>query len=32
MKTFLKKAVLENFMCYAYAEFDFFEITKTLLS
>lgn len=30
MKTFLKKAVLENFMCYAHAEFDFFEITKII--
>lgn len=28
MKTFLKKAVLENFMCYAHAEFDFYAITK----
>lgn len=28
MKTFLKKAVLENFMCYARAEFDFYAITK----
>lgn len=28
MKTFLKKAVLENFMCYAHAEFDFYSITK----
>ena len=30
MKTFLKKAVLENFMCYAHAEFDFFKITKIM--
>lgn len=28
MKIFLKKAVLENFMCYAHAEFDFYAITK----
>lgn len=28
MKTFLKKVVLENFMCYAHAEFDFYAITK----
>lgn len=26
----LKKAVLENFMCYAHAEFDFFKITKIM--
>lgn len=30
MKTFLKKAVLENFMCYAHAEFDFYDITKII--
>lgn len=30
MKIFLKKVVLENFMCYAHAEFDFFEITKII--
>lgn len=30
MKTFLKKAVLENFMCYAHAEFDFYAITKII--
>lgn len=30
MKTFLKKAVLENFMCYAHAEFDFYAITKIM--
>lgn len=30
MKTFLKKAVLENFMCYAHAEFDFYSITKII--
>lgn len=28
MKTFLKKAVLENFMCYASRTFDFYDITK----
>lgn len=28
MKIFLKKVVLENFMCYAHAEFDFYAITK----
>lgn len=26
----LKKAVLENFMCYAHAEFDFYAITKIM--
>lgn len=26
----LKKAVLENFMCYAHAEFDFYSITKIM--
>lgn len=30
MKMFLKKAVLENFMCYAHAEFDFYSITKII--
>lgn len=30
MKIFLKKAVLENFMCYAHAEFDFYSITKII--
>ena len=30
MKIFLKKVVLENFMCYAHAEFDFFAITKIM--
>lgn len=30
MKVFLKKAVLENFMCYAHAEFDFYAITKIM--
>ena len=28
MKIFLKKAVLENFMCYASRTFDFYDITK----
>ena len=26
----LKKVVLENFMCYAHAEFDFYDITKII--
>lgn len=26
----LKKVVLENFMCYAHAEFDFYDITKIM--
>lgn len=30
MKIFLKKVVLENFMCYAHAEFDFYSITKIM--
>ena len=30
MKTFLKKAVLENFMCYASKIFDFYDITKII--
>lgn len=30
MKTFLKKAVLENFMCYASRTFDFYAITKIM--
>nr|DAM84029.1 MAG TPA: chromosome partition protein [Bacteriophage sp.] len=30
MKTFLKKAVLENFMCYASRTFDFYDITKIM--
>lgn len=30
MKIILKKAVLENFMCYAHAEFDFYAITKII--
>lgn len=29
-KAVLKKVVLENFMCYAHAEFDFFAITKIM--
>lgn len=29
-KAVLKKAVLENFMCYAHAEFDFYSITKII--
>lgn len=29
-KTILKKVVLENFMCYAHAEFDFYAITKIM--
>lgn len=29
-RTVLKKVVLENFMCYTHAEFDFFEITKIM--
>lgn len=29
-RAFLKKVVLENFMCYAHAEFDFFKITKIM--
>lgn len=28
MRATLKKVVLENFMCYAHAEFDFYAITK----
>lgn len=28
MRATLKKVVLENFMCYAHAEFDFYTITK----
>ena len=28
MRVTLKKVVLENFMCYAHAEFDFCAITK----
>ena len=30
MRSVLKKAVLENFMCYAHAEFDFYAITKIM--
>lgn len=30
MKAMLKKVVLENFMCYAHAEFDFYAITKIM--
>lgn len=30
MKATLKKVVLENFMCYAHAEFDFYAITKIM--
>lgn len=29
-RAFLKKVVLENFMCYAHAEFDFYAITKIM--
>lgn len=29
-KTVLKKVVLENFMCYAHADFDFYAITKIM--
>lgn len=29
-RTVLKKVVLENFMCYVHAEFDFFKITKIM--
>lgn len=29
-RTVLKKVVLENFMCYAHAEFDFYAITKIM--
>jgi DNA repair exonuclease SbcCD ATPase subunit len=29
-RTVLKKVVLENFMCYAHAEFDFYSITKII--
>lgn len=29
-KAVLKKVVLENFMCYAHAEFDFYAITKIM--
>ena len=30
MKIFLKRVVLENFMCYAHAEFDFYDLTKII--
>ena len=30
MEVTLKKIVLENFMCYAHAEFDFYSITKIM--
>ena len=30
MRITLKKVVLENFMCYAHAEFDFYAITKIM--
>ena len=30
MEATLKKIVLENFMCYAHAEFDFYSITKIM--
>lgn len=30
MRATLKKVVLENFMCYAHAEFDFYSITKIM--
>lgn len=30
MRTTLKKVVLENFMCYAHAEFDLFALTKIM--
>jgi DNA repair exonuclease SbcCD ATPase subunit len=30
MRATLKKIVLENFMCYAHAEFDFYAITKIM--
>lgn len=30
MRTTLKKVVLENFMCYAHTEFDFYAITKIM--
>lgn len=30
MRTTLKRIVLENFMCYAHAEFDFYAITKIM--
>lgn len=30
MRAVLKKVILENFMCYAHAEFDFYSITKII--
>lgn len=30
MRAVLKKVILENFMCYAHAEFDFYAITKIM--
>lgn len=30
MRATLKRVVLENFMCYAHAEFDFYDITKIM--
>ena len=30
MRATLKRVVLENFMCYAHAEFDFYSITKII--
>lgn len=30
MRATLKRVVLENFMCYAHAEFDFYDITKII--
>lgn len=30
MRAVLKKVILENFMCYAHAEFDFYSITKIM--
>lgn len=30
MRATLKRIVLENFMCYAHAEFDFYAITKIM--
>ena len=29
-RAILKKVVLENFICYAHAEFDFYSITKII--
>lgn len=30
MRATLKRVILENFMCYAHAEFDFYDITKII--